>query len=77
MALFEIHTITKFENVYLVEAESHEEAVANVMDSDSSPDFFQKHLGEVPQPGVQLTTIEATYEEIIAAEESLRARGYF
>jgi hypothetical protein len=41
-----VKTQSIFENVYLIRAFDPKSAVEFVLDSDSSPDFVQKHLGE-------------------------------
>lgn len=43
---FTIKTHSTFENIYNVKANSLQEAIAIVMNSDNPPDFYQKHLGE-------------------------------
>lgn len=47
MATFEIVTKSTFTNVYLVEAETKEEAEKQILDTENEVDFLQKHEGEV------------------------------
>ena len=46
MPKFEIKTHSTFENVYLIEANTLEEAIKQVHNNYNPPDFMQKHLWE-------------------------------
>lgn len=76
MPLFEFRTESIFENVYLIEADSHEEAVARTMANDFPPNFYQKHLGEVVVCGHELIEGDPSPDDIAIAENSLKERGY-
>lgn len=70
MPTFEVITQSTFENVYLIEAESKEEAVGMVLDSNNAPDFYQKHLGE----GMRDVNIVSDPQ---AWPDTIRSKGYF
>ena len=71
MAKFNIVTRSTFENHYFVEAETLEEAVEKVTNSELN-DFMQKHLGEEVVDGYTLG--DEHYEDWM---QSNRDRGYF
>ena len=76
MALFEIVTKSSFENVYLVEADSADEASAIVYDGDLAPDFFQKHLGETIEHLTDLCSGTVAESEIELFTSAIKNRGY-
>lgn len=72
MPLFEIATQSTFENIYLVEADTKEQAVEHVLDANESPDFYQKHLGEGMREVKQFDDYVTTSQWI----QSVRDKGY-
>jgi hypothetical protein len=65
-----IKTLSSFEHMYVIEAESESEARSDVMEGAFIPDFFQKHLGEHVVTIVESTEAD---DDIIA---NIRKEGY-
>lgn len=76
MPLYEIHTTSTFENVYIIEANNYDEACFTVLNDGDVPDFYQKHLGEVVQPGLTLVEGNVTDEDLVMAHKSIRDQGF-
>lgn len=76
MPLFEIKTISQFENMYLIEADTIDDARDEVLSLHSSPDFFQRHLSEEIVSSDTIYNFEPDDDDLNEACESIRKRGY-
>lgn len=76
MPLYELITHTSFENVYIVEADSLDAAMHQVLHEDCAPDFHQKHLGESIIRSSELCSGDPDEADFDIANTSIRERGY-
>jgi hypothetical protein len=65
-----IKTLSTFEHMYIIEAESESEARSAVMDDATPPDYFQKHLGE------HVVDVGISTDHDAAIQANIRKEGY-
>ena len=66
-----VKTVSSFENVYVIDAATKDDAIERVMNTHTPPDFYQKHLGE------KVTCIEPVTMTETQCIKRIREQGYF